>query len=103
MRMLLKAQPDTLSTNPKIKDGSVGEDLNSILSDLKPEAVYFYFENGRRTAQMIFDIQDQSELPAIVEPWFLAFGADVMVTPVLDLEDFGKVAPALSEIGQRYG
>ena len=103
MRMLLKAQPDTLSTNPKIKDGSVGEELNSILTDLKPEVVYFYFENGRRTAQMIFDLQDQSELPAIAEPWFLAFGADVMVTPVLDLEDFGKIAPALGEIGQRYG
>jgi len=72
MRMLLKAQPATLSTNPKIKDGSVGEDLNSILADIKPEAVYFYFENGRCTAKMIFDIQDQSELPAIVEPWLLA-------------------------------
>ena len=103
MRMLLKAHPDNLKTNPKFKDGSLGEDLNAILSDLKPESVYFYFENGRRTAQMIFNIQDQSELPAIVEPWLLAFGADVMVTPVLDMEDFGKIAPALGEIGQRYG
>ena len=63
MRMLLKAHPDNLKTNPKFKDGSLGEDLNAILSDLKPESVYFYFENGRRTAQMIFNIQDQSELP----------------------------------------
>jgi len=103
MRILLKTQPNTLSTNPKIKDEPVGENLNSISSDIQSEAVYSYFENGRRTAPIIFDIQDQSELPAIVEPWFLAFGADVMVTPVLDLEDFGRVAPALGEIGQRYG
>ena len=53
MRMLLKAQADTLSSNPKIKDGSLGNDINSILADTKPEAVYFYLENGRRTAQVI--------------------------------------------------
>ena len=33
MRMLLKAQADTLSSNPKIKDGSLGNDINSILAD----------------------------------------------------------------------
>ena len=103
MRMLLKAQADTLNSNPKIKDGSLGHDLDSIIADAKPEAVYFYLEGGRRTAQMIFDIQDQSDLPAIIEPWLLAFGADVMVTPVLNGEDFAKAGPALSEIGQRYG
>ena len=103
MRMLLKAQADTLSSNPKIKDGSLGNDINSILADTKPEAVYFYLENGRRTAQVIFDLQDQSDLPAVIEPWLLAFGADVTVNPVLDLEDFGKAAPALDEVAQRYG
>ena len=103
MRMLLKAQADTLSSNPKIKDGSLGNDINSILADTKPEAVYFYLENGRRTAQVIFDLQDQSDLPAIIEPWLLAFGADVTVTPVLNGEDFAKAGPSLGEVGQRYG
>ena len=52
---------------------------------------------------MIFDIQDQFDLPAIIEPWRLAFGADAMVTPVLNGEDFAKAGPALGEISQRYG
>ena len=102
MRMLLKAQADTLSSNPKIKDGSLGNDINSILADTKPEAVYFYLENGRRTAQVIFDLKDQSDLPAVIEPWLLAFGADVTVTPVLTGEDFAKAGPSLGEVGQRY-
>ena len=103
MRMLLKAQADTLSSNSKIKDGSLGNDINSILVDIKPEAVYFYLENGRRTAQVIFDLHDQSELPAIIESWLLEFRADVMVTPVLTGEDFAKTGPSLGEDGQRYG
>ena len=42
MRMLLKAQADTLNSNPKIKDGSLGDDLNSIIADAKPEADRLY-------------------------------------------------------------
>ena len=102
VRMLLKAQPDIASTNPSLKDGSLGDTLNSILADIKPEAVYFYLENGQRTVQIIFDLQDQADLPTIVEPWFLAFGANVTVTPVLNGDDFVKAGPSLGAVAQKY-
>ena len=41
MRMLLKAQVPTETANAGLKDGSLGDSLNSILADTKPEAVYF--------------------------------------------------------------
>ena len=41
MRMLLKAQVSTETANAVLKDGSLGDTLNSILADTKPEAVYF--------------------------------------------------------------
>ena len=103
VRMLLKAQPDTASTNLSLKDGRLGDTLNSILADIKPEAVYFYVENGQRTAQIIFDLQDQADLPKITEPWFLAFGANVTVTPVLNGDDFVKAGPSLGDVAQKYG
>ena len=41
MGMLLKAQVSTETANAVLKDGSLGDTLNSILADTKPEAVYF--------------------------------------------------------------
>ena len=39
---------------------------------LKPEAAYFYPEDGKRTAIMIFDMKGSWQLPATVEPLFQA-------------------------------
>ena len=49
MRMLLKAQVSTETAIAVLKDGSLGDTLNSILADTKPEAVYFLIEDGLRT------------------------------------------------------
>ncbi len=103
MRMLLKAQMPTETANAGLKDGSLGDSLNSILADTNPEAVYFLIADGLRTVIVVFDMQDVSELPVIVEPWFLAFGASVSVTPVLNAEDFANVGPALGSVVQKYG
>ena len=94
MRMLLKIQVSTKSGNAV---------LNSILADIKREAVYFYLENAQRTVQIIFDLQDQADLPTIIEPWFLVFGANVTVTPVLNGDDFVKAGPPLGAVAQKYG
>ena len=48
-------------------------------------------------------MQDVKELPAIVEPWFLAFGASVQVTPVLNGDDFANVGPSLDAVVLKYG
>ena len=103
MRMLLKAQVSTETANAVLKDGSLGDTLNSILADTKPEAVYFLLEDGLRTVLVVFDMQAVTELPAIVEPWFLAFGASVQVTPVLNGDDFANVGPSLDAVVQKYG
>ena len=79
MRVMLKAELPVEATNPKIKDGSVPGVIASIMERLKPEAAYFGPVNGTRTAVLFLNIEDSSEIPAIVEPWFLAFEADVEV------------------------
>ena len=58
MRMLLKASIPTEAGNAGIRDGSMMENLGSILEDAKPEAVYFFIENGKRTCLMIFDMNE---------------------------------------------
>ena len=46
MRMLLKASIPTEAGSASLRDGSMMEKLGSILEDAKPEAVYFFIENG---------------------------------------------------------
>jgi len=102
MRMLLKASIPTEAGNAAIKDGSMMENMGAILEDAKPEAVYFFIENGNRTCLMIFDMNEQTQLPAVVEPWFLSMGADITMVPVMNGEDFEKAGPSIGATVQKY-
>jgi hypothetical protein len=63
--------------NAAISDGSLPKTIDSILADLKPEAAYFAEDNGKRTGFIYFDLKDTSQIPAVAEPWFLAFDAHI--------------------------
>lgn len=80
MRMLLKGHAPTDIGNTMFKDGSMDAKLNSILADMKTEAVYFMLEDGLPTGLVVFDMEDAAQMPAMIEPWFLAFGGTVTVT-----------------------
>ena len=102
MRFLLKAEFPVEAGNAAIKDGSLPKTIQSILEELKPEAAYFIASNGKRTALLFLDMQDQSQIPALAEPWFLAFNASVELTPVMTLEDLKKAGPAIERAVQKY-
>ena len=102
MRMLLKASIPTEAGSASLRDGSMMEKLGSILEDAKPEAVYFFIENGKRTCLMIFDMNEQSQLPAVVEPWFLSMGAFITLAPVMNGEDFEKAGPSIGATVGKY-
>lgn len=103
MRFLLKAEWPIEAGNAAIKDGSLPGTLGSILDELKPEAAYFLATNGRRTALLIVDMQDASQIPALAEPWFLAFQASLEIVPVMVLEDLKKAGPAIKQAVEKYG
>ena len=102
MRMLLKASIPTEAGNAGIRDGSMMEKLGSILEDTKPEAVYFFIENGKRTCLIIFDMNEQTQLPAVVEPWFLSMVADITMVPVMNGEVFEKSGPSIGATLEKY-
>ncbi len=96
MRMLLKAQLDTQMASEQIQQGTLGENMERVLDQMKPEAAYFYPENGKRTAILVFDMDDPSQLPALTEPFFQNSGADVHVAPVMDVNDMRSGLQQLS-------
>ena len=87
MRTLLKVSLAVQPANRGIKDGSLPKTLQSVMAELKPEASYFYAENGKRTALFVFDMKDSSQIPSVVETFFMGFDAEVALTPVMNADD----------------
>jgi hypothetical protein len=90
MRTLMKIQIDTAAGSRAIADGSLPQLMQQTLGSLRPEAAYFGPENGVRTAFIVFDMQDPSQLPSITEPLFSKLNARVEVFPVMNQEDLQK-------------
>ncbi len=103
MRFMLKARMDTEKANELTKSGKLGETIGAILAEQKPEAVYFALEDGKRTAFLILNMDDPSELPAIAEPWFLAFNAEIESQPCMLPEDLQKAGPAIEAAAKKFG
>ena len=103
MRFLVKARMDVEAANALASAGKLGSTIQSILEELKPEAAYFVADEGQRTAILVIDMEDPSQLPAVVEPWFLAFNADIEATPAMIAEDLEKAGPAIEQAVKKYG
>jgi hypothetical protein len=95
MRMMLKAQMDTAAGSRAIQDGRMPKVMQSMMEQLKPEAAYFGPDGGHRTAFIVFEMDDPSQLPALSEPMFAELGARVEFFPVMDLDDLQRGLAAL--------
>ena len=99
----------TFNINPEkgdqlIKEGRLGETMASILEDLQPEAAYFTDVEDTRGGVLVVDMEDASQIPAVVEPLLLGVGATIRVQPVMTPEDLrGAAGEALQQMGQKYG
>ncbi len=103
MRFLMKVSLPTDKVNEMMKAGKFGPTLDTILSDLKPEAAYFIAENGERMACLVVDMEKPSELPKVAEPFFHAFGSRVEATPAMVLSDVREAGPAIEAAASRFG
>jgi hypothetical protein len=101
MRMLLRVSIPVEAGNAAVKDGTLSSTIERLVAELKPEATYFFADdNGNRSGSIVFDMKDTSQIPAIAEPWFLAFNAKVSLRPVMSPKDFAKAGPALSKVAK---
>jgi hypothetical protein len=102
MRFLVKVNIPVETGNIAAKAGKLGTTIQSILSEQKPEAVYFTDENGQRTAFIFLEMQDASQIPAIAEPWFLAFNASIEIHPVMVPDDLNRASGAIETAVKKY-
>jgi hypothetical protein len=90
MRTMVRIKMQVEAGNRAFQDGSMQKTLMEAIDRLKPESAYFYPEQGVRTALMIIDLKDSSEIPAVAEPFFSRLNASVEFLPVMNADDLKK-------------
>ena len=100
MRFLIRVSMPHEPFNSYVKDGSAGAKMGKIMNELKPEAAYFMDMDGLRTGILIVNMDNTSQIPAIAEPWFLLFDADVEIHPVMLPDDLMKAD--LAALGKKW-
>lgn len=104
MRMLLRVSIPVEIGNAAAKAGTLGSIVEQIVADLKPEAAYFLADDdGQRSCSIVFDMKDTSQIPAIAEPWFLAFNAKISLRPVMNPQDLVTAGPSITKAAEKYG
>ena len=100
MRIILNITFPVNEFNTAVKNGRVGQKIGRILEEIKPEAVYFSEQNGKRGAIVVVDIEKASQIPMLAEPWFLTFNASVEFRVAMTPDDLEEAG--LEELGKKY-
>lgn len=90
MRMMIRWSVPVESGNKAFADGTLMATVGELMDRLKPEAAYFWPENGKRSGMAVFDMADPSEIPQITEGLFTNLNAAVSFDPVMNPEDLKK-------------
>ena len=70
-RLLRKVSIPNEISNQCVLDGTLARAIASNSQELCPEDVHVVHKQGARTGFVVRDLEDEAELPVIVEPWFL--------------------------------
>lgn len=100
MKMLLTVEIPHEPFNSLVRAGTAGQTIGRILEAIKPEAVYFTEQDGKRCGIFVVNIQNPSDVPTFAEPFFLNFQADCKFRIVMSPEDLKKAG--LEELGKKW-
>jgi hypothetical protein len=90
MRVLVRAMISTAAGNKMVKDPNFLKNLEDYIHKFNCEAAYFTEVNGNRTMVSVLDLPSPDMIPAIAEPLFQGFDANVEIHPAMNLDDLKK-------------
>ena len=98
MRMLMQLFIPVEAGNHAARTGGLGPSFQKMIEALKPEAAYFTAVGaGERGGFIVFDMKDTSQIPAIAEPFFLAFNARITFSPAMNAQDLANAGPGIEK------
>jgi hypothetical protein len=104
MRFMITCSIPVEKGNELAKTDTLDATIHSIMEELKPEAAYFSDIEGGRVGYIVVNIDDVSQIAAVVEPLYLRLGAAIQVHRVMTPEELGRATPAIEQASQKeYG
>jgi hypothetical protein len=100
MRMLLHVEFPLEPFNTYVREGTAGAKVQKVLEAIKPEAAYFSEYDGRRGGTLVVNVSDASQIPALAEPFFLTFKAELKLRIAMTPEDLGRAG--LETMGKNW-
>jgi hypothetical protein len=98
MRVLVRAMIPTVSGTQMVKDPKFLQNIEDYIKKFSCEAAYFTEINGNRTMVFVLDLPSTDMIPAIAEPLFQGFEANVEIHPAMNLDDLKS---AISKVQQQ--
>ncbi|MGA7369338.1 MAG: hypothetical protein WBX01_09425 [Nitrososphaeraceae archaeon] len=96
MRVVVRAMIPTTAGNKMVKDPNFLKNVEDYIEKVNCEAAYFTDLNGMRTMVFVLDLSSPDMIPAIAEPLFQEYDANVEIHPAMNLDDLKK---AISRMG----
>src|SRR5947207_5619988 len=103
MRVMIKFALPVEASNTAARSGKLEKVFKQIHEDLKPEAAYFFAQDGQRGGLFIVDMQDSSQIADFAERFFFGLNAKVEFVPVMSAADLEKGLSGVQNTIQRYG
>ncbi|MCA8879800.1 MAG: hypothetical protein KDA73_07545 [Rhodobacteraceae bacterium] len=95
---MLKVRIPTDAGNRAIRDGSLQETFDKVIARIKPEAVYYSMDEGKRCVFMFYEISESAAFLSVHEPFFQKIGAEVFDAPALSHDDMVKGWAAAEQV-----
>lgn len=101
MKMLLTVEFPLEPFNTCVRDGSIGQKIDSILQAIQPEFAYFTEQDGSRGGIFLVDVERASDVPKFAEPFFLILHARCKFRIAMSAMDLQ--AANLDALGKQWG
>src|SRR5687768_18322471 len=102
MRYLMKLHIPNEPGNKAVGDPGFGAKMQQTLKDVGAEAAYFTTVEGQRGGYIIVNIDDESQIPAIAEPFFFWLKANIELLPVMLPKYLARAGPAIGAAVQKW-
>jgi hypothetical protein len=97
MRFIIRAKMPTEAGNKALQDPNFIKNLEDYMKKAKPEAAYFFEDEGERGAAFVVDMQSSDQMPVLAEPLFIGLGAKVEFHPAMNFEELKRGAAAAAD------
>jgi hypothetical protein len=102
MRFMIEFTVPTQHGNDVVRSGKIDRVFRKLGEDLKPEAMYFYPDDGLRAGCIFLQSDNPAICAAVGERLWFGLHAQIKVTPVMNADELGKGLSDIAKVIENY-